>query len=79
MSEARAITNLIGNTVATIAIARWDGALDVERCRRVLDGEAPRDEPGEAGVSVVAPGFAPLTETTVSTEPWPTAQTHTTM
>jgi aerobic C4-dicarboxylate transport protein len=39
MSEARAITNLIGNTVATIAIARWDGALDVDRAARVLDGE----------------------------------------
>jgi aerobic C4-dicarboxylate transport protein len=25
MSEARAITNLIGNTVATIAIAKWEG------------------------------------------------------
>ena len=26
MSEARAITNLIGNAVATVAIARWDNA-----------------------------------------------------
>jgi aerobic C4-dicarboxylate transport protein len=39
MSEARAVTNLIGNAVATIAIARWDGALDAERARRVLDGK----------------------------------------
>src|SRR5881296_993319 len=29
MSEARAITNLIGNTVATMVIARWDGSLDL--------------------------------------------------
>jgi aerobic C4-dicarboxylate transport protein len=36
MSEARAITNLIGNAVATVAIARWDGALDVERAQGVL-------------------------------------------
>jgi aerobic C4-dicarboxylate transport protein len=36
MSEARAITNLIGNAVATVAIARWDGALDVDRAQRVL-------------------------------------------
>ena len=43
MSEARAITNLIGNTVATLAIARWDGALDLERCTRVLDGKAPEE------------------------------------
>jgi len=39
MSEARAITNLIGNVVATVAIARWDGALDRQRAERVLDGE----------------------------------------
>ena len=40
MSEVRAITNLIGNAVATVAIARWDRALDLQRARRVLDGEA---------------------------------------
>jgi aerobic C4-dicarboxylate transport protein len=40
MSEARAVTNLIGNAVATIAIARWDNALNSERARSVLDGEA---------------------------------------
>jgi aerobic C4-dicarboxylate transport protein len=28
MSEARALTNLVGNGVATLAIARWEGALD---------------------------------------------------
>ena len=38
MSEARAITNLIGNAVATVAIARWDGALDLEHARRVPGG-----------------------------------------
>lgn len=41
MSEARAITNLIGNGVATVAIARWEGALDVGRMRAVLAGRAP--------------------------------------
>jgi aerobic C4-dicarboxylate transport protein len=41
MSEARAITNLIGNAVATMVIARWDGALDLARVRRILDGEQP--------------------------------------
>jgi aerobic C4-dicarboxylate transport protein len=38
MSEARAITNLIGNTVATLVVARWEGTLDMERVRRVLAG-----------------------------------------
>ena len=36
MSEARSITNLIGNAVATVAIAKWDGALDLERARATL-------------------------------------------
>ena len=38
MSEARAITNLIGNAVATMVVARWDGALDMDRAQRILDG-----------------------------------------
>ena len=39
MSEARAITNLIGNALAAVVVARWDGAADTERMARVLDGE----------------------------------------
>jgi aerobic C4-dicarboxylate transport protein len=39
MSEARALTNLVGNVVATLVVARWDGALDVERAHRLLDGD----------------------------------------
>ena len=38
MSEARAITNTIGNAVATMAIGRWVGAVDQERMHRILDG-----------------------------------------
>jgi aerobic C4-dicarboxylate transport protein len=37
MSEARAITNLIGNAVATMVIARWEDDRDDERFREVLD------------------------------------------
>lgn len=37
MSEARALTNLIGNGVATMVIARWQGDLDTERFKAVLD------------------------------------------
>ena len=40
MSTARALTNLIGNAVATMVIARWDGALDLDRVTRVLNGES---------------------------------------
>jgi aerobic C4-dicarboxylate transport protein len=33
MSECRAITNIIGNGVATLAVARWEGELDMDRMR----------------------------------------------
>jgi aerobic C4-dicarboxylate transport protein len=36
MSEARALTNMVGNVVATLVVARWEGHLDVERARSVL-------------------------------------------
>ena len=36
LSEARALTNLVGNGVATVVVARWEGALDRERMDRVL-------------------------------------------
>ena len=39
MSEARAITNMIGNAVATLVVSRWEGELDLEQARRVLGGE----------------------------------------
>jgi aerobic C4-dicarboxylate transport protein len=38
MSEARALTNLIGNGVATLVVAKWEGELDLVRLRRELDG-----------------------------------------
>jgi aerobic C4-dicarboxylate transport protein len=47
MSEARALTNLIGNGVATIVVAKWEGALDESRMRRLLEHEtaAEAEEP----------------------------------
>jgi aerobic C4-dicarboxylate transport protein len=47
MSEARAITNLIGNGVATMVIAKWEGALDMQHTRAVLarDAAAMTEEP----------------------------------
>jgi aerobic C4-dicarboxylate transport protein len=36
MSEGRALTNAIGNSVATMVIARWQGELDMERFQHVL-------------------------------------------
>lgn len=47
MSEARALTNLIGNGVATVVVAKWTGDLDVARMHSRLDGETDieADEP----------------------------------
>ncbi len=37
MSEARALTNLVGNGVATIVVAKWTGDLDTEQLKHRLD------------------------------------------
>lgn len=34
----RVSVNLLGNCVATFVVANWEGQLDKERMRRVLDG-----------------------------------------
>ena len=39
MSECRALTNFVGNAVATIVVARWEGELDQEQLARVLSGK----------------------------------------
>ncbi|WCT73395.1 dicarboxylate/amino acid:cation symporter [Sphingomonas naphthae] len=39
MSECRALTNFIGNAVATIVVARWEGALDREQLNAALNGK----------------------------------------
>jgi aerobic C4-dicarboxylate transport protein len=36
MSECRALTNLIGNGVATLAVARWENELDLDQLRTEL-------------------------------------------
>jgi aerobic C4-dicarboxylate transport protein len=37
MSEARALTNFIGNGVATLVVSKWEGELDVEALRAELE------------------------------------------
>ncbi|MGR4871868.1 dicarboxylate/amino acid:cation symporter [Variovorax sp. LARHSF232] len=39
MSEARALTNLVGNGVATLVVAKWTGALDEQRLQAGLNNE----------------------------------------
>jgi aerobic C4-dicarboxylate transport protein len=36
MSECRALTNVIGNGVATIVVSRWQGELDAEKMRETM-------------------------------------------
>jgi aerobic C4-dicarboxylate transport protein len=67
MSEGRALTNCIGNGVATMVIARWQGELDEERFRAALDDPSlvdPELEPEE-------PVLAPLPEPPRHTRPVP--------
>jgi len=43
MSECRALTNFIGNAVATIVVARWEGGLDTQALYAALaSGAQPR-------------------------------------
>jgi aerobic C4-dicarboxylate transport protein len=58
MSEARALTNLIGNGVATVVVAKWTGDLDRTRMQQHLNNETPEeaDEP-EAVLDVVQDKF----------------------
>jgi len=43
MSEARALTNLIGNGVATLVVAKWTGDLDMAQLQRELHNETALD------------------------------------
>ncbi|MBL3926510.1 C4-dicarboxylate transporter DctA, partial [Bacteroides thetaiotaomicron] len=48
---ARALTNLIGNCVATVVVAVWENDIDRARAKRVLNRElryVPADETGNA-------------------------------
>jgi aerobic C4-dicarboxylate transport protein len=55
MSEMRSLTNLVGNGVATIVVAKWEGEFDSAVARRMLDGEGWTDNEAEVIVSVMEP------------------------
>lgn len=46
MSEVRALTNFIGNAVATLVVARWEGELDEQQLAAVLNGDVETDDEG---------------------------------
>jgi aerobic C4-dicarboxylate transport protein len=48
MSECRALTNVVGNGVATLVVSRWQGELDVENMRRVMESRAENGAPNSA-------------------------------
>ncbi|MFE0757002.1 C4-dicarboxylate transporter DctA [Inquilinus sp. NPDC058860] len=55
MGEARAVTSFIGNAVAAVFVAKWEGKLDLQKARAVLQGTAcdpaltPELSPGSVG------------------------------
>ncbi|HHL2713072.1 TPA: dicarboxylate/amino acid:cation symporter [Yersinia enterocolitica] len=51
MSEARALTNLVGNGVATIVVAKWCNQLDNDQLQAVLSNQTPPDSKIEKGIS----------------------------
>ncbi len=51
MGSARALGNLIGNCVATVAIAAWAGDIDRERAHAVLDGKPVPPTEADADVA----------------------------
>lgn len=62
MSEARALTNLVGNGVATIVVARWENALDLAKLRRELNNETVEeaDNPELVLVGTETQEFPPI-------------------
>jgi aerobic C4-dicarboxylate transport protein len=55
MSECRALTNFIGNAVATVVVARWEGALDREQLASALAGAPPSDPVDEGITTPITP------------------------
>jgi aerobic C4-dicarboxylate transport protein len=47
MSECRALTNIIGNGVATVVVSKWEGELDKERLTAELKNPSPDDATGD--------------------------------
>jgi aerobic C4-dicarboxylate transport protein len=55
MSEMRALTNLVGNSVATIVVAKWEKELNVDRMKAVLNGEITISDENLLAASKIEP------------------------
>ena len=62
MSEARALTNLVGNGVATVVVAKWTGDVDMQKLQYTLDnpGTVVMLEPEERGAAATPVSVQPL-------------------
>jgi len=56
MAEARAVTNLIGNGVATILISKWEGEFDMRTAQQMLHAKQPPSAAEPVLVHSPAPG-----------------------
>ena len=54
MSECRSLTNFIGNAVATIVVARWEGGLDRDKLNAALSGKLPEFVPAAIPAAATA-------------------------
>lgn len=66
MSEARALTNLIGNGVATLVVAKWCGELDDQQLQLELNKTAAAANSAQHGISSTTPITTPGTITPVA-------------
>ena len=62
MSECRSLTNFMGNAVATVVVARWEGALDRDALARALD------KPSDAIAAPPDPGAGPGDKDTLAAD-----------
>ena len=60
MSEARALTNIVGNGVATLVVAKWIGDLDVEQMQRRLANPSGINLGGPDDLAAETPGAMPV-------------------
>jgi aerobic C4-dicarboxylate transport protein len=47
MSECRALTNVVGNGVATLVVSRWEGELDMAKTRQIMENRLPAPPPAD--------------------------------